>query len=245
MTFAINWDVSNDLAYEAARPDQVREWFQGVRLISDRGSQDRITACAEVGLEILAVVRWDSDGFIPPEATWAQIHNEMTTGDNPMTPAQWVDEYRRYRFNYRDSNLKWMVGGLARGTTYDIAWVRRALDLLNSDEMPDAVAAHLYTMTPQGAQEACDDWWNAFQIPVAATEWYRAAQEGHWDFQCVLGGASLDGLGPRASTWNSFFCLSDHMTIHTEGTHLGLIDQWGNFKDEFYSLLSCPADCKQ
>lgn len=245
MTFAINWDLMNDAAYEAARPDQVREWFQGIRIISNRISQSRITACRDVGLEILAVVRWDSDGFIPQEATWAQVHNEMTSGANPMTPQLYVDQWREWKFNYRDAPLQWMTGGLALGTNPDIAWMHRVMRQLHSNEYPDAIAIHPYTMTPEDVQSACDRWWNEFHIPVAVTEWYRSAQEGHHPFQCVLGGPSLDGQGPRASTWNSFFCLSDHMTIHTEGSRLGLFDEWGGPKDEFYSLISAPQDCKQ
>jgi hypothetical protein len=244
MTFAINWDVANDPAYEAATPQQVYDWgFRGVRIKSFESTEPRVQTLFDANLEIMSVVTWESEGYVSPLATWLQVHNEMTSGGAPMSPDQYVYEYLTYKSVF-GSVYNYAFGGLALGGSRDIEWLSNVLLKLDPRTHPDAIALHLYTLTPQDAQAYCDRVWNAFRIPVICTEWWRAAEQGHHPFQCMLNGQGLDGQGPRAQTWNSFFCLSDHMTFNTEGTHLGLLGLDDQPKPEFYSLLSAPEDCK-
>ena len=244
--FGINWDLRNDLAWEAATPAQVDEWgFGGVRSVSSEEHEPRLLEVSQAGLGIMSVVTWDSQGYISPLTDFVQIHNEMTTGQSPMTPDQYVYEWLTYKAVFASASYRWVTGGLARGGSFDIEWMREVLRKVDKRLHPDYIALHLYTHTPESARAYVDRWWNEFHIPVICTEWYRAAEEGHHAFQCMLGGNGGDGQGARCPDWNSFFCLTDHMTIYTEGTHLGLLNTDNQPKDEFYSLLSAPEECRQ
>jgi hypothetical protein len=197
------------------------------------------------GLQFMGVYTGQSNGFIDTRCEWIQVHNEPGVSD---TPEWFVNEYTTIRSHAVDVlgyAGQWALPGLHRGPGLDIPWLQEVFERLDGGYRPDAIALHLYTHSPQSAQDYCDQVWNLFQVPVICTEWYRSADEGHHPFQCMLGGNGLDGQGARCGAWNSFFCLSDWMTAHTEGIHLGLLDMDHHPKDEFFSLLSAPQECRQ
>lgn len=245
MTFAINWDVTNDPAWYAITPAEVALYFGGVRLRSRRGWATRIEDVVDAGMEVCAVIEWESEGWIHPQTTWAQVLNEMTSGSAPMTAAAYARQWRAVREQNPDFQGSWMTGGLARGADYDIAWLGRFLRAIPKYLYPNALAIHVYTLEPDQVQAYCDRVYNTFGIPAVVTEWWRSAAEGHHPMQCVLGGEGLDGQGPRSPLWNSYFCLSSHMTHDQEGRDMGLLDIYDNQTDEWWSLLSAPENCRR
>lgn len=248
MTFAINWDVSNDAAWDAMSPTALREaGFQGVRLKASQAAvpSARTQHVLSAGLDVCAVLEWESENWIPPGARWAQVLNEMTTGADPMSAAAYARAWKAARAANPDYTGGWMTGGLALGRYYDLPWLGRFLRAIPRRLYPDAIALHVYTLSPEDVQSYCDAVYTSYGIPVAVTEWWRSAEEGHHPMQCVLGGNGLDGQGPRAPSWNSFFCLSSHMTWYTEGRMMGLLNLMDDPTDEWYSLLSAPEDCRR
>lgn len=235
--FGINVDVANDPAYAIATPARLKaDGFKGVRCTSLQQHQDRMSAYVAEGLTLMGIVTWDSEGYVPHNATWLQIHNEMTSGQDPMSPEQYVDEYKIYRNTYGGQFL-YATGGLAMGPEVDIPWMQEVLDGLTMEELPDAIAIHPYTLSPAAAAATFDQYWNAFGIPVIATEWYHQHTTNWiWDFQSMLGNPN-DG---RSTLWNSWFCYTDAMV-----PPLGLTTDTGDNKPEYYSLLSCPEVWRQ
>lgn len=248
MVFGINWDLANEPAWNATSPEQVRSWgFQGVRGVMHPLPvwTDRAHAVKAAGLVLLGVYTGQSYGFISELADIVQVHNEPK---EDMPPERFVDEYTTIRSHVEDAlgyHPQWMLPGLHRGPDFDIPWLDEVFDRLGGGYTPDAVALHLYTHSPQSARDYCDRVRERFGIRVACTEWYRSAGEGLHPMQCVLGGDGLDGNGPRAGYWNSYFCMSDHMTHWTEHTHLGILDLDGHTKPEWEALLSAPEECRQ
>lgn len=249
MVFAVNWDINNDPAWDAAAPEMVYDWgFRGVRgVIHDNDTwRDRLGQVKDAGLVFMGVYTGQSNGFVDPRCDWVQVHNEPNALD---TPEWFVHEYTTVRSHFEAlhgvGTHKWAFPGLHRGMGMDLPWLEEVFQRLGGGYTPDAIALHLYTHTPQSAENYCDITWNMFQVPIICTEWYRSARQGHHPFQCMLGGYGTDGLGARCGTWNSIFCLSDHMTFNTEGTKLGLLGLDDVPKDEFYSILSSPEYCRQ
>jgi hypothetical protein len=245
MTFAINWDIANDVAWESATAQQVYAWgFRGARYVGRESNLPRTDAVKTAGLQEMSVITGESQGFVPETADWVQLYNEMTSGQSPMTPGQWAYEWNTYKsvFGHRQQH-RWCTGGLAMGPAVDIPWLQQALSQIPQDQWPDAIALNPYTLPATGIRDVFDTFWNVFGLPIIATEWYQAADSGQmWDTQCVLNGDGLDGLGARSSQWSSFFCLTDAMTLGSEGIRLGLLDEFGNPKDEYYALLSSPCN---
>jgi hypothetical protein len=234
----MNIDPHNPNGWSDDQPENlVSQGFGGVRFTAREEDQPKYDALELAGLQIMAIVTWESQGYVPYNADWIQVHNEMTSGDNPMSPEDYAKEYLIYRETYAHNGFRWSTGGLARGPLFDLAWMESVIALIPADLRPDAIAIHPYTLDPPDARDLFDVYWNRFQIPIIATEWWHPEYSHKiWDMQCMLNGDGGDGLGARSSLWNSWFCWTDAM-VHP----FGLFDDTGNPKPEYYSLLSSPC----
>jgi hypothetical protein len=223
MTFAINFDWNNDYAWEqrGVGGGLYTLGFRGVRAVSNARYVDRITTLRSMGLDVLAVVTDESQGFVPWNASIVQVGNEPD-GPGGMTPREYADYWNIYRETYPDFRM--FSAGLCSGGMNAVNYLAAAWPDMRIK--PEAIAIHPYNKTPQEAAGDFDLMWNQFQVPVIATEWFRdAASTEIWDFQAML--------DDRSSVWNSWFCWTDAMV-----KPFGLLDMGGLPKDEFYALLS-------
>ena len=170
MTFAMNIDPHNPGAWSADEPHYLYDrGIRGARFTSRQEDQPKYDALANVGLELMSIITWESQGYVPYNATYLQIHNEMTSGDDPMTPYEYALEYNTYVANYKQAGFKFVTGGLARGPDVDIPWLEEVLRNVPAWALPDAIAIHPYTLDPADARNLFDLYWNTFQIPIIAT----------------------------------------------------------------------------
>lgn len=247
--FAINIDPHNEAAWQITNPATLyTEGFRGVRFTGRASIQPRIDECVAAGLDVMAIITGESEGYVPWNAAWLQFHNEPdlhpTWTDN--TPQKVADDYVLYRNTYAEHTInqgvRWAGPGLASGGVLALNWCAAWLEAIGDRApWPDALALHPYTLTPEQARTHIDDFWNAFQIPIIVTEWWHTAASQHiWNFQCMLNGDGLDGLGARAALWNSYFCYTDAMV-----PGFGLRNAQGQPKNEYYALLSSPCNGEQ
>lgn len=199
--------------------------FQGVRFTSFASVQGIIDYYKSIGKTTLAIVTSESKGYVPWNADIVQVGNEPDVQSTYMSPSDYAALWNLYRNTYPGFTM--FSAGLASGGLNAVNYLDMALPKMQ--RKPDAIAIHPYNKTASDAAGDFDLMWNAFQIPVVATEWYRPADQC-WDFQAMLNGP--DG---RSKVWNSWFCYSDQME-----TPFGLLDVNGNPKDVAGSLISSP-----
>ena len=227
--FAVNIDPSNDVAWAQSTPEAlVAEGFRGVRFTSRAEIQDKIDALKAAGLQVMAIVTGESEGYVPYNADLLQIGNEPDLQGVP--PADYADEWVLYRNTYPQFAGRFVMAGLASGGQNAVDYAAAVFDAIGDRApLPDMIAIHPYTKTPEAAAGDFDQMWNAFGRPVIATEWYN--DESTWNFQCMLAG--------RSSLWSSAFCYSDAMV-----PGFGLFDGSGAPKPFYFQLLSAPLECR-
>jgi hypothetical protein len=236
---AVNIDARNEVAWSITQPAKlVADGFKGVRLTSYPDVQGRIDALVNAGLAVMAIIHpTDSQGYVPWNATFLQIGNEPDAPGSFMSPQEYADMWVIYRNTYPQFAGRFVMAGLASGGDAAIQYARDVFAAIGDRApLPDVIAIHPYTLTTQQASDQFDAMWNAFNIPVIATEWWKNHTENDtWNFQCMLNN-NPDG---RSRIWNSWFCYTDAMV-----SPFGLTDRDGNRKDEYYALLSAPGDCR-
>lgn len=229
--FAVNIDPNNEAAWQQSPPDRLAsEGFRGVRFVSRQSIQPRIDALKDAGLAVMAVITSESGGYVPWNADFVQISNEMDIADTYLSPSAYADMWVLYRNTYPQFAGRFVMGGLASGGQNAVNYAAAVFAAIGGRApLPDVVAIHPYAKTTEQAADDFDAMWNSFGRPVIATEWHN--EDDTWNFQCMLAG--------RSSVWNSVFAYTDAMVAG-----FGLRDAAGNPKPFYYSLLSAPAECR-
>lgn len=237
MTFGINLDPDHPNYWAHPNPtDLYAEKFRGARFTSRNTDANRsyVNACTSNGLRVLAIITGESQGYLVPGAAVYQIGNEPDVSPTYMTPDDYFwNWWKIYRETY--PGFRMYMAGLASGGQNAVDYAGRVLDLCaaNGTPKPYAIAIHPYNKSSSEAAADFDLMWNAFQIPVIATEWHQtAASDDMWNFVCMLNEPNTG----RSTEWNSFFCYTDGMVYP-----FGLRTDGGTPKDEYYSLLSAPC----
>lgn len=232
--FAVNIDPANEAAWQHSTPATVASEFDGVRLTSRASIQGRIDELKAAGLQVMAIVTGESEGYVPHNADLLQIGNEPDLEATAMSPAHYADEWVVYRNSYPQFAGRFVMAGLASGGENAVSYAAAVFEAIGGRApLPDMVAIHPYTKTPAGAAHDIDLMWNAFGIPVIATEWHNDTDT--WNFQCMLANPN-DG---RSTSWSSVFAYTDAMV-----PGFGLRDESGAPKPFYYSLLSAPSECR-
>jgi hypothetical protein len=229
--FAVNIDPDNEAAWQQSQPGTLAsEGFEGVRFVSRQSIQPRIDALKAAGLAVMAVITGESGGYVPWNADFLQIGNEMDIPDTYLPPSEYADMWVLYRNTYPQFAGRFVMGGLASGGQNAVNYAAAVFAAIGARApLPDIIAIHPYAKTTDQAAGDFDAMWNSFGRPVIATEWHN--EDDTWNFQCMLAG--------RSSVWNSVFAYTDAMVAG-----FGLRDAAGNPKPFYYSLLSAPADCR-
>jgi len=233
--FAVNIDPANEAAWAQSSPARLAsEGFNGVRLVSRAGIQSRIDELKAQGLLVMAVITSESAGYVPWNADFLQIGNEPDDRNTYSSPAQYADEWVLYRNTYPQWAGRFVFAALDSGGQNAVSYASAALSAIGDRApWPDMIDIHPYAKTTSAAAGDFDEMWNAFQIPVIATEWHN--EDDTWNFQCMLGNRDWG----RSTWWNSAFAYSDAMV-----PGFGLRDAQGAPKSFYYSLLSAPSDCR-
>jgi hypothetical protein len=233
--FAVNIDPANEAAWAQSQPARlVSEGFHGVRLVSRASIQPRIDQLKASGLLVMAIITGESAGYVPWNADYLQIGNEPDDRNTYVSPSAYADEWVLYRNTYPQWAGRFVMAALDSGGQNAVDYASAALSAIGDRApWPDLIALHPYAKTSAQAAADFDLTWNAFGIPVIATEWHN--EDDTWNFQCMLGNSSWG----RSTLWNSAFAYSDAMV-----SGFGLRDAQGNPKPFYYSLLSAPSDCR-
>lgn len=229
--FAVNIDPANEAAWQQSQPGRLAgEGFRGVRFVSRASIQPRIDALKGAGLQVMPIITSESGGYVPWNADFLQIGNEMDHGDTYLPPAVYADMWVLYRNTYPQFAGRFVMGGLASGGQNAVNYTAAVFAAIGGRApLPDIIAIHPYAKDSAQAAGDFDLMWNSFGRPVIATEWHN--EDDTWNFQCMLAG--------RSSVWNSVFAYTDAMV-----PGFGLRDGAGNPKPFYYSLLSAPAHCR-
>jgi len=233
--FAINIDPANEAAWAQSSPARlVSEGFHGVRLVSRASIQPRIDELKASGLLVMAVITGQSAGYVPWNADYLQIGNEPDDANTYLSPSQYADEWVLYRNTYPQFAGRFVFAALDSGGQNAVNYASDALWAIGERApWPDMIDIHPYAKTTWDAAGDFDAMWNAFGIPVVATEWHN--EDDTWNFQCMLGNHDWG----RSTYWNSAFAYTDAMV-----PGFGLRDAAGAPKSFYYSLLSAPSDCR-
>lgn len=139
-----------------------------------------------------------------------------------------------YRNTYPQWAGRFVMAALDSGGQNAVDYASAALSAIGDRApWPDLIALHPYAKTTDQAAGDFDLMWNAFGIPVIATEWHN--EDDTWNFQCMLGNSAWG----RSTLWNSAFAYTDAMV-----PGFGLRDAEGNPKPFYYQLLSAPSECR-
>lgn len=229
--FAVNIDPNNEAAWWQSQPWRLaNEGFKGVRFVSRASIQPRIDALKGAGLKVMAIITSESGGYVPWNADYLQIGNEMDHGGTYLSPSAYADMWVLYRNTYPQFAGRFVMGGLASGGWNAVNYTAAVFNAIGGRApLPDVIAIHPYAKTTWQAAGDFDLMWNNFGRPIIATEWHN--EDDTWNFQCMLAG--------RSSVWNSVFAYTDAMV-----PGFGLRDGAGNPKSFYYSLLSAPDWCR-
>jgi hypothetical protein len=233
--FAVNIDPANDAAWAQSAPSRlVAEGFHGVRLVARASIQPEIDQLKASGLLVMAVITDESAGYVPWNADYLQIGNEPDDQATYSSPQAYADTWVLYRNTYPQWGGRFVMAGLDSGGQNAVDYASAALGAIGDRApWPDMIDLHPYGKSTSQAAGDFDLMWNAFNIPVVATEWHN--EDDTWGFQCMLG----DRDSGRSTDWNSVFAYTDAMV-----PGFGLRDGAGNPKSFYYSLLSAPANCR-
>ncbi|MQA27825.1 MAG: hypothetical protein GEU94_20740, partial [Micromonosporaceae bacterium] len=201
--FAVNIDPNNEAAWQHSPPQRLAdEGFKGVRFVSRQSIQPRIDALKGAGLSVMAIITSESGGYVPWNADFLQIGNEMDHGNTYMPPSAYADMWVLYRNTYPQFAGGFVMGGLASGGQNAVNYAAAVFTAIGDRApLPDIIAIHPYAKTTAQAAGDFDAMWNRFGRPVIATEWHN--EDDTWNFQCMLAG--------RSSVWNSVFAYTDAM----------------------------------